>query len=348
MKKHFLLPVLILVILFGTSLLLGAAPAENDKNIPAAPQQEPLTQNTEVSQASETVEADSSLQENTSVDDAADQETEELIEPESPAAAAPEQNVLQMARVTANGLNVRSGPSTEYGIIHVLPAGQTVEVLSERNSWLEVKLHGGRTGWVSARYTSRFTRDPHSPEGSLAGKVIVLDPGHGGRDPGAVGARGLREKDVVLDVSLRVAESLRAHGAEVILTRSSDTFIGLSRRVSIAEAARADIYVSIHANAHPNRQIGGTETYYFRNKANANASFTLANHLQRELVSTLGLRDIGVKHGSFLVIRQTSMPSALVELGFLSNAREEERMRTDDFRRHSADAVVRGLLAYFS
>lgn len=259
----------------------------------------------------------------------------------------PKTNEKKTVRVTANSLNVRTGPSVEYELSDSLNLGQTVEVVAEDNDWLQIKRPNGQTGWIASWYTTDASQDSGNSKGSLAGKIIAIDPGHGGSDPGAVGVSGLREKDVVLDVSLRVAEKLRADGAKVILTRDTDVFIPLSGRVNIAEAAGAHVYISVHANAHPNPQIGGIETYYFRNKANSDASFTLASHLQKELVSKLGLRDIGVKDGNFLVIRQTSMPSVLLELGFLSFAPEEELMRTDNFRKSSADAIVNGIHNYF-
>ncbi|EEG77667.1 N-acetylmuramoyl-L-alanine amidase [Dethiobacter alkaliphilus] len=254
----------------------------------------------------------------------------------------------QMARVTASGLNVRPDPSTDNERIDVLAQGQTVEVLAKQNDWLQVSLPDGRAGWIAAAYVTTFSRNAANGNGSLAGRIIAIDPGHGGTDPGAVGVSGLPEKDVVLDVSLRVADKLRAEGAQVIMTRDTDVFIPLSQRVNIAQNAGAEVFVSVHANAHPNPATGGTETYYFRNKASASASFNLASYLQNELVRGLGLRDIGVKHGNFLVIRQTSMPSALVELGFLSNSHEESLMRTSEFRQNSADAIVRGLKNYFN
>ena len=273
-------------------------------------------------------------------------ETKKQAPPTPKPVARQTPDVKQMARVTASSLNVRTGPSTDSQRIDALTMAQTVEVLAEQNNWLQIKLPDGQTGWIAGWHTTVYT--PGSGNGSLAGKVIAIDPGHGGADPGAVGVTGLPEKEVVLDVSLRVADKLRAEGADVIMTRDTDVFIPLSGRVSIAEAAGADVYVSVHVNAHPNPQIGGTETYYFRNSANSSASFTLASHMQQELVRTLGLRDIGVKDGNFLVIRQTSMPSVLLELGFLSNAQEESLMRTNDFRKNSADAIVRGLQNYFN
>jgi len=256
----------------------------------------------------------------------------------------------RLARVTVNALNLRSSPSTEAERITLLPLGTLAEVITESGEWIQIRLSSGQTGWVFAEFVLIFNRQAAPPttgvSTSLAGQVIVIDPGHGG-SPGAVGPTGLLEKEVVLDVSLRVAHMLRQVGATVILTRDNDSLVSLTQRVKIAAAANAHIFVSIHANAHTNRAIGGTETYFFQHSATAPASRLLAEYLQKELVQTLGLRDIGVKHANFHVIRETTMPSVLLELAFISNAQEEALMRTNDFRQNSADAIFRGIEAYF-
>ncbi|MBS3899480.1 MAG: SH3 domain-containing protein [Dethiobacter sp.] len=257
----------------------------------------------------------------------------------------------RLARVTVNALNLRSSPSTEAERIALLPLGTLAEVVTESGEWLQIRLSSGQTGWVFAEFVLVFNRQTSPPAAgvgqSLAGQVIVIDPGHGG-SPGAVGPTGLMEKEVVLDVSLRVAEMLRQAGATVILTRDNDSIVSLPQRVNIAAAANAHIFVSIHTNAHTNTAVGGTETYFFQNNATATASRLLAEYLQKELVQALGLRDIGVKHGNFHVIRETTMPSVLLELAFISNAQEEALMRTNDFRQNSANAIFRGIAAYFT
>jgi N-acetylmuramoyl-L-alanine amidase len=226
-------------------------------------------------------------------------------------------------------------------------------VLQNNEGWLEVRLPSGQIGWVSAEFIAHPIRDSAPlPDRSgrpspVAGRVIVIDPGHGGSNPGAIGVTGLMEKIVNLDVSLRVANLLRSAGATVVMTRSSDIYLNLAPRVVVAENAKADVFVSIHANAHLSPSIGGTETYYYQYKASGNQSRILAQSIQSELVRTLRLRDIGIKQGSFHVIRETSMPSVLVELAFLSNALEESMMRTDTFRENSAAAIFRGLENYF-
>ncbi|MEW6242986.1 MAG: SH3 domain-containing protein [Bacillota bacterium] len=235
-------------------------------------------------------------------------------------------NILRVATVAVSLLNARAGPSTEAALITHLPQGTTLPVVGEQGDWLQVRLPTGQTAWLAGWFVTISTVDappsPSNPGGStvadevyqpgrispVGGRVIVIDPGHGGSTPGAVGVTGLLEKEVTLDVSLRVAEKLRQAGAVVVMTRDTDTTVHLARRVAIAEAAGAQAFVSIHANSHPNRNISGTETYYYRGKPSGLESYYLAAHLQNELVKALGLRDIGVKHGNFRVIRETTMP----------------------------------------
>lgn len=374
MLKNKFIPIVLtfLVLLLGTSLAFGFFSGTGDNSA------QDLVENSSLEDASDDIaneDADQQiLEEVEAVDEEGDNEvltsnmdvdthetedTEETkvtksepkTEPErqqQPKELAPQpEKPKVMARATVNGLNVRPDPSTNNERIDVLALGQTVEVLTEQNNWLQVKLADGRVGWISGAYAHKYTPSSGG-NGALAGRVIVIDAGHGGSDPGAVGVTGLMEKEVNLDVSLRVAKQLRAAGAEVVMTREADVFIPLAQRVSIAEAARAEIFVSVHANAHPNSAIGGTETYYFGSKSTSNSSLQAASLIQRELVGALRLRDIGVKQANFYVIRQTSMPSVLLELGFLSNAQEEALMRRDDFRQNAADAIVRGLKDFFN
>ncbi|HHX77018.1 MAG TPA: N-acetylmuramoyl-L-alanine amidase, partial [Firmicutes bacterium] len=183
--------------------------------------------------------------------------------------------------------------------------------------------------------------------GKLAGKVVVIDPGHGGYDPGAVGlSRGLEEKFVNLDTALRLKDLLGKAGAKVVLTRERDAFISLNQRVNIAHNNDAALFISIHANAHVDRTAGGTETYYNSNHL-PRESLRLAELIQRELAGALNLRDMGVKNGDFYVIRATRIPSALVELAFLSNENEEGLLNRPSFRQGAAEAICRGVHRFF-
>lgn len=216
---------------------------------------------------------------------------------------------------------------------------------------------------------------------------IVLDPGHGGHDPGAVGASGLQEKDVVLSIGLRLRERLREElGLDVVMTRSTDIFIPLEERTAIANKVNADLFISIHANAAPNRNAAGIETYYlnlaktekvaqlaakengtslekvstlqailFDLMANykLNDSAHLAEEVQKSLHKALkekypDTKSLGVKQGPFYVLVGATMPSILVETAFLSNVTEEGRLKDPAFHTRAAEGILDGIRSYIN
>lgn len=185
---------------------------------------------------------------------------------------------------------------------------------------------------------------------SYNGKIIAIDAGHGGPDPGAVGKLGTKEKEINLDIAKRVAKLLEARGAKVIMTRSSDKEVGLYERTNMANSAKADVFVSIHINANENTALGGTSTYVYSGSKTSRVqeSDRLARYIQSELVKTLGLRDIGVKYANFVVLRTSSMPSVLCELAFISNLPEEKYINKDGFKNSAAEAIVKGIGVYFA
>jgi N-acetylmuramoyl-L-alanine amidase len=210
---------------------------------------------------------------------------------------------------------------------------------------------------------------------------VVVDAGHGGKDTGAIGAKGTREKDVALAIAKKVAARLKRLGFQVVMTRDRDVFVPLDERTRIANEARADLFVSIHCNAARRRNLHGVETWTlnvssdrystrlaaFENaeadrtvsdlrliladlatKANASDARDLAQSVQSSLVRTLRgrvgpVRDHGVKQALFYVLLGTHMPSILVETGFISNPAEEARLRSARFQDGTADAVARGM-----
>jgi N-acetylmuramoyl-L-alanine amidase len=174
---------------------------------------------------------------------------------------------------------------------------------------------------------------------------VVIDPGHGGPDPGAIGIGGLRETDVVLDICLQMARLLQARGVQVLMTRTSEVDVDLPPRVSLANSSGADLFVSVHANAlsMARPDVNGIETFYFEG-AGASAR-RLAAALQQQMVAiSQGSPNRGVKQGRFFVIRRTVMPSALVEMGFLTGAIDSRRLADASFRRRMALALSAGVL----
>lgn len=197
----------------------------------------------------------------------------------------------------------------------------------------------------------------------LAGKRILLDPGHGGPEPGAVGAGGLAEKDVNLDVALRLQPLLEKLGARVTLTRSGDTralpgdraaFLpegdlpraDLEWRARLANDQQVDVFLSIHSNSGTGN-MSGTETYYSSGNLNAGRSQALARAVQAEVVRALGRRDRGVREAIYYVVRYADAPAALAELAFLSHPEEGRLLAAAAFRQQAAQALAGALQRFF-
>jgi len=214
---------------------------------------------------------------------------------------------------------------------------------------------------------------------------IVIDAGHGGHDSGTLGPGGLEEKDVVLDVALRLGRLLKQRlGADVIYTRSDDTFIPLETRTAIANQAQADLFISVHANSSPDTAARGVEVYYlnFTSSADAlevaareNSSSDESIHQLSDLVKKIalqdkinesrafaddvdsslyagleqgnpGLKDRGVKKAPFVVLIGANMPSILAEISFLTNPEDAEELRQPQYRQRIAESLYRGVSRY--
>jgi len=175
------------------------------------------------------------------------------------------------------------------------------------------------------------------------GHVVAIDPGHGGKDPGAIGATGLVEKDVVLDVGLRLRDVLRRQSVRTVMTREADVFVDLADRVPLALRAGATVFVSVHANASTRGVIRGAETYYLKPN-----SLQLATWIQEEMGRSLGIPDRGIRTANFKVLRDSPVPAVLVEIGYLTNLEDEALLRTPAFRQKVAEAIARGVVRFTS
>jgi N-acetylmuramoyl-L-alanine amidase len=196
--------------------------------------------------------------------------------------------------------------------------------------------------------------DRASPEantklvGRKSEKVLVtIDPGHGGKDSGAIGLDGLREVDVILPISLRVSKLLEEKGVTTQLTRDSDYFVGLDERVVMSRKAGASIFVSIHANAIDNRpDVNGLETYHYHR------GLELANIIHSNVIGLLGgdlddpLLDRGVRSARFLVLRKSDIPAILVEVGYLTSPTESLKLAEEKYRERMANGIAQGILEY--
>jgi len=171
--------------------------------------------------------------------------------------------------------------------------------------------------------------------------VVVIDPGHGGKDSGAIGIGGLPEVNVVLPIGLQVARLLERQGVQVVLTRNSDYFVELQGRVDIANRVNADVFVSIHANSVDNRpDVSGLETYYFTSGA------TLARFIHNSILQSINVPDRGIRRARFYVLRNSSMPSVLVETGYLTGVDDSAKLATPAYQSQMAEAIARGILQY--
>nr|WP_255699706.1 N-acetylmuramoyl-L-alanine amidase [Tychonema sp. BBK16] len=180
------------------------------------------------------------------------------------------------------------------------------------------------------------------PQLSNSRRVVLIDPGHGGRDPGAVGIGGIQEKEIVLDISFQVTRLLEQQGVQVVMSRTDDSEIDLQPRVSLAERLNASVFVSIHANAinMSRPDINGIETYYYDN------GLDLARVIHSSILEGTGARDRRVRQARFYVLRKTTMPSVLLELGFVTGAEDAARLADPAYRSQMAASIARGILLY--
>jgi N-acetylmuramoyl-L-alanine amidase len=200
-----------------------------------------------------------------------------------------------------------------------------------------------KTNYLVNQAGGRLTIDLADAAASRGGHVVAIDAGHGGKDPGAIGPTGLRESEVVLDVSLRLRDLLAKDGIRTVMTRETDVFVDLFDRTKIARERGATIMVSIHANAHAQTAVNGSETYYLTPQ-----SLALAQMIQDELGVLLGIPSRGVKTANFVVLRESGIPSVLVETAFISHPDDEVRLRDLAFRQRVAQAIYRGITRFLA
>lgn len=185
---------------------------------------------------------------------------------------------------------------------------------------------------------------------SPSDRIIVIDPGHGGTQPGTTSVTGVKEKDFNLAVSLQLEKKLKALGYNVIMTRNTDTTLGLYERADIANNVNADLFVSIHGNAHDNKSIAGIQVLYCPANQSAKKDidqFPFAKSIMDELLKGTGAADKGiVQRPNIVVLRETKMPAVLVEAGFLSNAEEEKKLLTPEYQSKIVDSLIKGIEKY--
>ena len=175
-------------------------------------------------------------------------------------------------------------------------------------------------------------------EARAQSRTVVIDPGHGGHDRGGVPGQRIGEKQMTLDVSQRLKRVLESNGYRVVMTRNSDEFIPLGQRAAIANRNRGATFVSVHFNSARRAGANGIETYYYRRD-----SVNLAANIHRNVVAVASTENRGIRRRGYFVLRRTSIPSVLVECGFLTNSSEGRQVLNPNYRQKLAEAIARGI-----
>ncbi|SEP68840.1 N-acetylmuramoyl-L-alanine amidase [Virgibacillus subterraneus] len=258
--------------------------------------------------------------------------------------------------VIADEVRLRTGPGTQHKILGYASSGDTYTMVKTSNKWNKIMLNDGSIAWIASWLTNANgsnhpaeTSENHNhakkqSSGSLAGYNIVLDPGHGGKDPGAIGIGGTFEKGIIMDTADNVAKQLRDAGATVILTREDDYFIPLEERVRISNAYNTHAFISLHYNAYPSLAINGVSTYFH----SGGDDRVLAGEVQSAIAQKVPLKNRGVMQKGYHVLRENNDLSVLIELGFITNPYDLDTVRTAEYHNNVAAGVVEGLKNYFN
>jgi len=288
-------------------------------------------------------------------------------------------------RMTNGSHTVVIGPGMLHSLIDGRAHGLTGRpVYVNGHIAVPTALSGHLSRLGSRSVSSRFGYSGAPGVGTVSLRRVVIDAGHGGKDPGAIGRRGYKEKTINLQVATLLAQILRAKGVQVVMTRTTDRFIDLHRRGHIANTAQADLFISIHANGSRSRWANGVETFYlsprisdssrarraasmydgrafgyqYRTASSERSAFQrglrrnrylskcLGSHVQKRLVASSGETNRGLKTKNLCVLRETYIPAVLVELGFISNSKTEIRFRSSSYRRRLATAIAAGISDY--
>lgn len=248
-------------------------------------------------------------------------------------------------KVAERNINLYTNADKNSAIIEPIPAGEILSYQTEQNGYYEVTTNKGNHGFVSYEDVTKFTQPISQKWQSLENAIIVLDPGHGGDDAGAMSNdEKFYEKDMSMAMAKTVQKALEKAGAKVILTHeSSDQYIYLDDINKLSMEKRADIFLSFHFDSADYANYGtGITTYYYYDKYK-----DLAQDINEQL-QNLGLENRGIQYASYEVIRETTQPSLLLELGYMNNDTDIQYITSPDYRQKVAEDIVKGLEKYFN
>lgn len=250
---------------------------------------------------------------------------------------------------TTQGVNIREKASTTSGVIRKAKHNETFAYLGQEDAFYHVLAMDGTEGyvanWLSDSDSHVMADKAKEAEATttLGQKTIVLDPGHGGQDPGGISKDGkVYEKTMALKSAMAIKKRLESAGAKVIMTRNDDTFLSLAERVQITKENKADIFISCHYDAADQEAYSGSTVYYYNDE-----SIPLAEDVQAQLMETLPIANNGALFGNFQVIRDNNIPGLLLELGYMSNKNDLAQFSKDEYHEKVSQAVYQALVIYF-
>jgi N-acetylmuramoyl-L-alanine amidase len=255
-----------------------------------------------------------------------------------------ENSLEELVKVGAEDILLYSKASAESAEIAEINRGELLELIATKDQWYQVKTNDGDEGYVSKNDSQLITRTTQVRPDSLEGTTIVLNPGHGGDDTGAVSNNGwIYEKEVTLETAEVIKEALEEKGSTVILTRDSDVTENLAEICTISQENDADIFISLHYDSSENmNEATGTTTYYYYE-----AYAELAETVNDALIENLPLQNRGIEYGNFQVLRENTQPALLLELGYMNSDDDLAIFNTSEYQQTVADALVEGLTDYF-
>lgn len=248
-----------------------------------------------------------------------------------------------LGRVTVDSLNIRKEANSSSAVVGKLSKGASVQVNSIHEYWARITFEGIE-GYVHKSYLKLLNQSGNP----LQNRMIVLDPGHGGKDVGTLSGN-IYEKTITLKVGTLVKQKLEAAGAKVMMTRTGDTYPSLQDRVDFTNTNFGEIFVSIHVNSAGNTSAQGTETYYAVTTGDMyQEDMDLAKFVNDQIVNNLNMKNRGIKEQKYYVIANMSIPSILVELGFLSNSEDRNKLTDDQYIELYAESIYKGILEYYT
>jgi N-acetylmuramoyl-L-alanine amidase len=244
-------------------------------------------------------------------------------------------------KVLYDGTNIRTNPSLEAEVQTTAKRGQQYRVIGKVGNWYKIELPGQGSGYIADSLV--IVMGNNRNEHTIKNKTIVIDAGHGGKDSGTIGKNGIMEKTLTLQTAQLLQNKLQKAGANVILTRTTDTYLSLPERVQIAHRYHADAFISIHYDSSPNWFASGMTIYYY----DSLADYPLALSFDALFSKITLIPYRGIRFGDFHVIRETNLPSVLFELGYVSNPLEVNIITSYEYQQQITEAIFNGLNNYF-